>query len=67
MIEFTLIELVLFGWAVLVTGFLIDAKREVHAARKFILHFIENDEDREKFVSECKKARAEFQSHVSKL
>jgi transposase-like protein len=49
------------------SGFLIDAKREVHAARKFILHFIENDEDREKFVSECKKARAEFQSHVSKL
>ena len=67
MIEFTLTELVLLGWAVLVTGFLIDAKREVHAARKFILHFIENDEDRETFVRECKKAKAEIEARVSKL
>ena len=67
MIEFTLIELALLGWAVLVTGFLIDAKREVHAARKFIMHFIDNDEDREMFVRECKKAKAEVESRVSKL
>jgi len=66
MIEFTLTELVLLGWAVLVTGFLIDAKREVHAARKFITHFIDNDEDRETFVRECKKARAEVESRASK-
>jgi len=46
MIEFTTTELVLLAWAILVTGFLIDAKREVQAARRFILHFIDNDEDR---------------------
>ena len=66
MIEFTATELVLLGWAVLVTGFLIDAKREVLSARRFILHFIDNDEDREELVRECKKARAELESRVSK-
>jgi len=67
MIEFTTTELVLLAWAVLVTGFLIDAKREVHAARKFILHFIDNDADREEFVRECKKAKAEVEARASKL
>lgn len=67
MIEFTLTELVLLGWAVLVTGFFIDAKREALTARRFILHLIDNDEDRELFVRECKKAKAEVEARVSKL
>lgn len=67
MIEFTTTELVLLAWAVLVTGFFLDAKREVLAMRKFILHFIDNDEDREELVRECKKARAEVQARASKL
>lgn len=66
MIEFTLTELVLLGWAVLVTGFFIDAKREVLTARKFILHLVHNDDEREEFVRECKKSRAEYQARVNK-
>jgi hypothetical protein len=31
------------------------------------MHFIDNDEDRETFVRECKKAKAEVESRVSKL
>jgi transposase-like protein len=67
MIEYTLTELGLLIWAILVTGFFIDAKREALTAREFILHFIENDEDREKFVRDCKKARSEYQARVNKL
>ena len=66
MIEFTTTELVLLAWAILVTGFLIDAKREVLTARRFILHLIHNDDDREEFVRECKKSRAEYQARVNK-
>ena len=66
MIEFTLTELVLLGWAVLVTGFFIDAKREALTARKFILHLVHNDDEREEFVRECKKSRAEYQARVNK-
>jgi hypothetical protein len=67
MIEFTTTELVLLVWAVLVTGFFVDAKREVLAVRKFMVHFIENDADREELVRECKKAKAELEARVSKL
>lgn len=55
MIEFSLTELLLLGWGVLVTGFLIDAKREAYMAKQFVMHFIENDADRERMIKEYKQ------------
>lgn len=66
MSDLNLLELCLLSWAVLVTGFLIDAKLELRMAKRFVLHFIENDEDREQMVRECKKARAEFEASINK-
>jgi len=59
MIEFTGTELVLLAWAVLVTGFLIDAKRETHMAKRFVLHLMEDDLDRERMVKDYKRQTAE--------
>lgn len=55
MIEITLTEFVLLVWAILVTGFLIDAKREAHMAKRFVLHMMENDADRERMVKDYKQ------------
>jgi len=59
MIEFTTTELVLLAWAVLVTNFLIDAKRETHMAKRFVLHLMEDDLDRERMVRDYKRQTAE--------
>jgi hypothetical protein len=55
MIEFSLTELLLLGWGVLVTGFLVDAKREAHMAKQFVMHFIENDKAREQMIQDYKQ------------
>jgi hypothetical protein len=55
MIEFTTTELVLLAWAIVVTGFLIDAKRELHMAKRFVQHFLEDDEDRERLIKDYKQ------------
>jgi hypothetical protein len=55
MIEFTTTELVLLIWAILVTGFLIDAKRETRMAKRFLLHFLMDDADRERMVQDYKQ------------
>jgi hypothetical protein len=55
MIEFTTTEFVLLAWAILVTGFLIDAKRETHMAKRFVLHMMDNDEDRERMIRDYKQ------------
>ena len=65
-IEITTTEFVLLVWAILVTGFFIDAKRETLIARKFILHLVHNDDEREEFVRECKKSRAEYQARINR-
>ena len=66
MSDLSLLELCLLSWAIVVTGFLIDAKLELRMAKRFVLHFIENDEDREQMVRECKKAKAEFEASINK-
>jgi hypothetical protein len=55
MLEITATEFVLLAWAILVTGFLIDAKRETHMAKRFVLHMMENDEDRERMIRDYKQ------------
>jgi hypothetical protein len=55
MLEITATEFVLLVWAILVTGFLIDAKREAYMAKRFVLHMMQNDEDRERMVKDYKQ------------
>lgn len=57
MIEFSITELGLLIWAILATAFYLDSKREVHMAKHFIRHILDDDSERERIVGEYKAAQ----------
>jgi len=64
MIEFSITELVLLVWALLATAFYVDTKREIRMANHFIRHLLDDDQERERIVSEYKTARSEAKSNT---
>jgi hypothetical protein len=61
MIEVTLIEMVLFAWAVLATAAAIKYKDEARASKRMLVIFVENKEAREQLL----KAHAKFMEEQS--
>ena len=64
MIEFSLIELGLLIWAILATAFYLDTKRENRMTNHFIRHLLDDDQERERIVSEYKAAQSEVKSNT---
>ena len=64
MIEVTAIELGLLIWAILATAFYLDSKRENRMANHFIRHLLDDDQERDRIVSEYKAARSEVKSNT---
>jgi hypothetical protein len=64
MIEFSLTELGLLIWAILATAFYLDSKRENRMAKHFICHLLDDDQERDRIVSEYKAAQSEVKSNT---
>lgn len=64
MIEFSLIELGLLIWAILATAFYLDSKRENRMAKDFILHIMDDDQERERIVGEYKAVRSATENNT---
>ena len=64
MIEFSLIELGLLIWAILATAFYLDSKRENRMAKNFIRHLLDDDQERDRIVSEYKAAQSEVENNT---
>ncbi len=64
MIEFSLIELGLLIWALLATAFYLDSKRENRMAKDFILHTMNDDQERDRIVSEYKAVRSATENNT---
>ena len=64
MIEFSLIELGLLIWAILATAFYLDTKRENRMAKDFILHIMNDDQERDRIVSEYKAVRSATENNT---
>ena len=64
MIEVTATELGLLIWALLATAFYVDTKREIRMANHFIRHLLDDDQERERIVSEYKAAQSEVKSNT---
>jgi uncharacterized protein (UPF0333 family) len=64
MIEFSLIELGLLIWAILATAFYLDSKRENRMAKDFILHIMNDDQERDRIVSEYKAVRSATENNT---
>jgi hypothetical protein len=64
MIEFSLIELGLLIWALLATAFYLDSKRENRMAKDFILHIMNDDQERDRIVSEYKAVRSATENNT---
>jgi hypothetical protein len=64
MIEFSLIELALLVWALLATAFYLDSKRENRMAKDFILHIMNDDQERDRIVSEYKAVRSATENNT---
>jgi hypothetical protein len=64
MIEFSLTELGLLIWAILATAFYLDSKRENRMAKNFIRHLLDDDQERDRIVSEYKAAQSEVKSNT---
>lgn len=50
MVEFTMVEMVLFGVCAVLLGLYVDAKRELDMTKTFLFHLIENPEARERMI-----------------
>lgn len=64
MIEFSLIELGLLIWAILATAFYLDSKRENRMAKHFIRHILDDDQERDRIVSEYKAVRSATENNT---
>lgn len=64
MIEFSITELVLLVWALLATAFYLDSKRENRMAKDFILHIMNDDQERDRIVSEYKAVRSATENNT---
>ena len=64
MIEVTAIELGLLIWALLATAFYLDSKRENRMAKDFILHIMNDDQERDRIVSEYKAVRSATENNT---
>jgi hypothetical protein len=64
MIEFSMIELGLLIWAILATAFYLDSKRENRMAKDFILHIMNDDQERDRIVSEYKAVRSATENNT---
>ena len=64
MIEFSITELVLLVWALLATAFYLDIKRENRMAKDFILHIMNDDQERDRIVSEYKAVRSATENNT---
>jgi hypothetical protein len=64
MIEFSLIELGLLIWALLATAFYLDSKRENRMAKDFILHIMNDDQERDRIVNEYKAVRSATENNT---
>ena len=64
MIEFSITELGLLIWALLATAFYLDSKRENRMAKDFILHIMNDDQERDRIVSEYKAVRSATENNT---
>ena len=64
MIEITATELGLLIWAILATAFYLDSKRENRMAKDFILHIMNDDQERDRIVSEYKAVRSATENNT---
>ena len=64
MIEFSTTELGLLIWAILATAFYLDSKRENRMAKNFIRHLLDDDQERDRIVSEYKAAQSEVENNT---
>jgi hypothetical protein len=64
MIEFSITEMALLIWAILATAFYLDSKRENRMAKDFILHIMNDDQERDRIVSEYKAVRSATENNT---
>ena len=64
MIEVTATELGLLIWAILATAFYLDSKRENRMAKHFIRHILDDDQERDRIVSEYKAVRSATENNT---